>query len=112
MPAYPYHALPLARDLVDRAWSSLDPQPAATDTQRSAVVRLMCAMYLLNGSVGFCRGYVSAIRERMEAAGMRPPPSHSLRWYRSRLSEDPGEFLTVPGVDRGVLDAIAARYGR
>lgn len=111
MPIYPYRTLPLARALVDRAWSSLVPAPSPAQTQRSVVVRVMCAMYLLRGSTAFPRGYVEAIRERMGAAGMSSPSSATLRWYRSKVQDDPGEFADVPNVDRAVLDAIELRYG-
>lgn len=111
MPIYPYKTLPLARALVDRAWSSIDPAPSAADTQRAVVVRVMCAMYLLRGSTAFPRGYVEAMRERMGSAGMRVPSSAVLRWFRSKLQNDAGEFLDVPHADRAVLEAIELRYG-
>jgi len=112
MPTYPYHALPQARALVNRAWSSLDPAPSSADTQRAVVARVICAMYVLCGGMGFPRGYVTALRSRMEAAGMRAPNPHTIRWYRSKVQDDPGEFLKVRGVDHALLDAIALRYGR
>ena len=111
MPVYPYTTLPAARALVDRAWSSLKPAPSPTHTQRSVVVRAMCAMYELRGSMAFPRGYVQAMQERMASAGMPAPSSATLRWYRSKLQDDAGEFQDVPGVDRATLDAIGLRYG-
>lgn len=108
----PYHTLGAARALVGAAWDGLDPRPTSADTQRGVVVRVMVGMYVIHGRVDFPRGYVQALQERMAAAGMRVPRGHTLRWYRSRLSEDPGSFERVPGIDLGVLDAIALRYGR
>ncbi len=107
-----YASLAAARALVDAAWDSLDPPPAAADTQRAVAVRVMVRMYVLCGGINFVRGYVQAFQERMGSAGMPVPTSAILRWYRSRLADDPGEFLTVPGVDAATVEGMMRRYGR
>lgn len=106
----PYSTLPDARALVDAAWDALDPLPSALDSQCSVLVRAMCRMFLVRGRLGFPRGYVQALQERMAGAGIPVPHSHTIRWYRSALQENPARFAPTSGVDVAVLERIELRY--
>jgi len=106
----PYRTVPDARALVDAAWDALDPAPSPSHSQCATLVRAMCRMFLIHGRMHFPRGYVQALQERIAGAGIAVPHSHSIRWYRSALQENPDRFARTPGVDRSVLEAIELRY--
>lgn len=106
----PYRILNRARALVGTAWGGLDPVPVAGDSRCATLVRVMCRMFASRGRMDFERGYVQALQERMAAAGMTVPHSHSIRWYRSALQENPARFLCTPGVEPDLIEAIEDRY--
>lgn len=101
----------MARKLVEDAAAQVELSPAHSG--RSNIVRLMCAMFLLNGgSLNWRRGWVDAVRDLFAARGLPVPNPKVCRTYRSRLSESAMLFSTTPLVDVSVLERIEARYLR
>lgn len=101
----------MARKLVDDAAATVELRQ--DQTGRSNIIRLMCAMFLLNGaSLNWRRGWVDAVRDLFAARGLPVPNPKVCRTYRSRLSESAMLFATTPLVDVSVLERIEARYLR
>jgi hypothetical protein len=98
----------MARKLVDDAAALVDLRAAAST--RSRVVRLLCAAFEVNGSLNLRRGWVDRVQEVLAEAGAQVPSPKILRWYRSRLSDDPMYFARTPLVDVATLEAIKERY--
>jgi len=95
---------------VDRAAATVDLR--ADLSMRSNVVRLLCAMYLINGSLNLRRGWVDRTREVLAGAGLPVPSGKVLRWYRSNLASSAMMFAHCPLVDVPTLERIEARYLR
>ena len=74
--------------------AALDPGAA----DRRNVVLLLQAAFFITGSMSLPRGWVRAAMDALEARGCRAPDASILRWYRSRLVDDPGSFEGVEGV--------------
>ena len=74
--------------------AALDPGAA----DRRNVVLLLQAAFFSTGSMSLPRGWVRAAMDALEARGCRAPDASILRWYRSRLVDDPGSFEGVEGV--------------
>lgn len=100
----------MARKLVDDAAARVDLHPDLSG--RSNVVRLMLAMYELDGSLCWRRGWTDRVREVLADAGVAVPSGKVLRWYRSKLSENPMMFAHCPQVDVAMLERVEARYLR
>ena len=80
---------------------------------RSNILRLLCAMFELNGgNLGFPRGWVDAVRTVFEEQGLPVPNAKVCRSYRSHLQESPFRFETTALVDLGTLARIEAKYLR
>lgn len=99
-----------ARALVDRAAAAVDLRPDLS--MRSNVVRLMSEMYRLDGSLYWHRGWVDRLRGVLSDAGCAVPSPKVVRWYRSRLSDDPMYFARTLLVDVETLEAIERKYLR
>jgi hypothetical protein len=106
-----YNSRAMARKLVEDAAATVELRQ--DQTGRSNIVRLMCAIFLLNGeSLNWRRGWVDALRDVFAARGLPVPNPKVCRTYRSRLSESAMLFATTPMVDVSVLERIEARYLR
>ncbi|MEZ5778521.1 MAG: hypothetical protein R3E44_09175 [Paracoccaceae bacterium] len=99
-----------ARELVDRAAATLDL--GAEASTRSTLVRLMLAMYGIEGSLNWRRGYVDRVRELLAEAGRAVPSGKVVRWYRSKLAENPMVFARCPLVDVPTLEELERKYLR
>lgn len=69
------------------------------EAQRANVARLIFAMFAITGSMNFPRGWARAVILAFEAAGAKAPTNKAIRWYRSRIAEDPEGFASIHGVD-------------
>lgn len=79
--------------------------------QRSNMVRLLCALYRLNGaSLGLDRGWIEAVRTAFRECGLPVPNPAVVRWYRSHLQDDPMYFRRTPMADVETLEAIELKY--
>lgn len=81
----------------------------ADRAQRWNAVGLLLAAYAITGTINLPRGWVRSSMMRFEVAGLKPPTPASMRWYRSKLSEDPFYFEAGTEVDRQLLEDLNAR---
>ncbi len=80
-------------------------------SQASNAIRLLCAVFVLNGhSLNIRRGWVAQFQAAFAARGLRVPNGRVLRTYRSRLQENANAFANTPLVDLTVLEAVERRY--
>ena len=79
--------------------------------QRSNMVRLLCAVYRLNGDrLLLDRGWIEAVRTAFRERGLPVPNPAVVRWYRSHLQDDPMYFRRTPMADVETLEAIELKY--
>jgi len=91
--------------------SSMSPLNPSS-TQRHNLVRLLLAMYAINGSMAYSLGWVRSVLLAFEAAGCRAPTPASVRWYRCRLQSEPDTFAAHAGGFEGEMERLADRaYG-
>ncbi len=105
-----FNSRAIARKLVDDAAARVELRPDLSG--RSNIVRMMLAMYELDGSLCWRRGWSDRLREVFAYRGLSVPSGKVLRWYRSKLSECPMMFSHCPLVDAALLERIEARYLR
>lgn len=75
----------------------------ATATQRESILLLLLAALQLHRRHDLPRGWVLSVIKAFERAGHpHPPTPASLRWYRTRLQQDPNTFSDVPEVTRAL----------
>ncbi|AUJ64197.1 hypothetical protein B9057_07725 [Aestuarium zhoushanense] len=79
----------------------------ADRAQRWNAIGLLLAAYAITGTINLPRGWVRAAMIRFEEAGLKPPTAATMRWYRSKLREDPYYFEAGEDVDRQLLDDLA-----
>ncbi len=99
----------MVKSLVDAALARTDLRPDVS--QCSNCVRLLCAVFVLNGhSLNIRRGWVTQFQAAFAARGLKVPNGRVLRTYRSRLQENANAFANTPLVDLAVLEAVERRY--
>lgn len=99
------------RGLVDAALAQTELRPDVS--QASNCIRLLCAVFVLNGnSLNLRKGWVPEAQRHFEARGLKVPSGRVLRTYRAHLQENPFRFARTPMVDTAVLEAVERRYMR
>jgi hypothetical protein len=99
------------KSLVDAALARTDLRPDVS--QVSNAIRLLCAVFVLNGhSLNIHRGWVTQFQAAFAAQGLKVPNGRVLRTYRSRLQENAHAFANTPLVDRDLLAMVEGRYLR
>ena len=101
----------MVKSLVDAALARTDLRPDVS--QASNCIRLLCAVFVLNGhSLNIRRGWVAQFQSAFAARGLRVPNGRVLRTYRSRLQDNAHAFASTPLVDRDLLELVEGRYLR
>lgn len=109
LPSILYATQGQAYELVQEAMTDFPPQP--DQTQRSNIVRLLLAMWNIQGSPSFPRGWAREVMLGLHNHGCAVPTSKVLRWYRSGLAVDPGQFKSVPHIPKEMLvDLITSNW--
>lgn len=106
LPRITYRRQGEARELVAEAARDHPPDPAASD--RANVVRLMLSMWNVSGTMRFPRGWTREMMLELGRRGCAVPNAKVLRWYRSKVADDPLQFITTPGVPRDLAEDLAA----
>lgn len=99
-----------ADELVDEALADLAAAGwplSPHNPQKHDVVRLVLQLYAITGSIALPYGWVRSTIVAMRDAGCAAPTPASVRWYRSKLSTEPDDFLDVPGVDPDLIADLA-----
>jgi hypothetical protein len=100
----------MARKLVDDAAARVELRPDLSG--RSNIIRMMLAMYELDGSLCWRRGWTDHLRDLFTERDLPVPSGKVLRWYRSKLADCPMMFAHCPMVDAAALERVEARYLR
>lgn len=85
-----------AEALVAEALEDLPPQPKFS--MRANAVRLLVGMWYCHGSMAFPRGWVKPAMQAFFDRNIDCPNTACWRSYRSDVQDNPGQFLTTPGV--------------
>lgn len=86
---------------------ALEDFPPSPDlTMRANAVRVIAGMYWITGTTRFPRGWVRPAMEAFVEAGLDCPNASVWRTYRSNVQENPGQFLSTPGVPRHILEQM------
>lgn len=95
------------RAMVAEAAADAPLDPSASQNQNIAL--LLLAMFAVTGTMHWPRGWVQAAQEEFLRAGCCVPTREILRWFRSRVQDDPGYFAGTPGADPELIRDLADR---
>lgn len=90
-----------ADSLVAEALSEHPPLPGLS--MRANAVRMIASMWYVHGSLDFPRGWVRSAMLAFVSRSVDCPNARSWRSYRSKVSENPGFFLSSPGAPVDLL---------
>ena len=80
---------------------------SARRAQKWNAIGLILAAYSISGNINLPRGWVRAAIIEFERAELNRPTSATMRWYRSKLREDPFYFEDGEDVDKQLLDDLS-----
>jgi hypothetical protein len=104
-PKLPLHRYAKTQDaaelLVTEALEEHPPKPSLS--MRANTVRLLASMWYVHGSMAFPRGWVSPAMQAFINRGIDCPNARCWRSYRSDVKDNPGQFLTTPGVPSDLI---------
>jgi len=72
--------------------------PLSGLSMRANTIRLLVSMWYIQGNLTFPRGWVRQAMQAFFDIGIDCPNARCWRSYRADLKENPGQFLTTPGV--------------
>lgn len=99
-PKLPLHRYARTQDAAELLVAeALDEHPPRQDlSMRANAVRLLASMWYIHGSMAFPRGWVSPAMQAFINRDIDCPNARCWRSYRSDVKDNPGQFLTTPGV--------------
>lgn len=89
----PYKSQAEANALVAEALEDFEINP--DHSARRNVLGLLLSMFAITGSMDFPKGWVRALMLAFDAAGAVPPKADCVRWYKGKLTVDPGQFRGI-----------------
>ncbi len=104
-PKLPLHRYARTQDAAESlvAEATDEHPPKQGLSMRANAVRLLASMWYVHGSMAFPRGWVSPAMQAFIDKDIDCPNARCWRSYRSDVKDNPGQFLTTPGVPVGLI---------